>query len=173
MDSKTMRCRIGLFVVVMLLGMTGVSWAAGAALTGIDEGAYVLRIYQRVVSIGIQLLKHEEEWIFSLKKERPLDLERVVARYRSAREQMRSLRKRAAFLEKRLPSSDPRLAKIQSLKAKLPTILQGHRKNIVILNKLAGGKLSQVSTMMAQACEQVESPAAVGSFPVTTVDEGF
>lgn len=173
MDSRSRCNRIGIVLVVALLGLTSVSTAAAAAPTGIDEGAYVLRIYQRVVSIGIQLLKHEEEWIFSLKKERPLDLERVIARYRSAREQMRSLRRRAAFLERRLPSSDPRLAKIQSLKGKLPSILQGHRKNIATLNKLAGGKLSQVSTMMEQACEPVESPAGVGSFPVATIDDGF
>jgi len=165
--------QFGAVFVAVLLGIAVSSWSGGEPLPGADFGAYVLRIYQRVISIGIQLLKHEEEWIFSLKKSRPLDLERVVARYRSARGQIRNLRKRAIFLEKRIPSSDPRLAKIQSLKGKIPSILQGHKKNIVTLNNLSGGKLTQVTAMLDQACEQIEAPAAVGSFPVTTIDEGF
>ncbi|MBF0499436.1 MAG: hypothetical protein HQM09_04855 [Candidatus Riflebacteria bacterium] len=162
-----------LFFLLLIWIWTPALPTQAAASDTFDPGGYVLKIYQRVIALGASILEEERETIFRLKQGRPVDNERIISRYRSARNQIRTLRKIAISFEKRLSGSDPRIPKIQSLKLKIPYIIDGHKKNIAELNTLSGGKLGETTQFLENACGNLDDSTPVASYPIRSTTDGF
>ncbi|MBF0547977.1 MAG: hypothetical protein HQM08_26305 [Candidatus Riflebacteria bacterium] len=164
-----------IFCLLFLLGWPFFSEKcfAGPGNNTFDPANAVSKIYQRILAIGRHVLENDERIIIRLTKKRPVDYERVIARYRSARNQIVKLRRSANFLEKQILSSDPKLAKIHSQKARIPYINEAHKKNLAKLNELSGNRLAETGKLIESACETIDETGTVASFPVRTIDEAF
>ena len=160
-----------------LAGLIGPGPAVAAKPPGYDPekklGEYVHQLYQRALVVGKALLEAEEALIFRLEKKRTVDVKREVARFFSARRQIRSLRILAFHLEKRIPPGDPRLAKIQSLKGNIALVVQGHRKLAAKLNALAGDEIRKAAAEFEAACQEQPGEPASPTLPIRSLSDGL
>ncbi|MBI3038758.1 hypothetical protein HYY75_06890 [bacterium] len=134
---------------------------------------YVLKLYQRVLSIGQAILEFEEETIARLKSKHPIDSDSLVSRFLSGKSQIKALRKLARRFESRVSNSDPLFPKIQSLKERLISFLRRHRQNGEKLKELGGSKWIASFKGVDDAFSDGEIDPNCASFPVRTIDEQF
>ena len=161
-----------LLVIGLLLAATEVTAATPSTRKGQPLGLYAQRIYQRILALGASLLTFEKELIFRLEKKRPVDLEQAVSRFRSARDQIRRLRRLGVYLKRRLPPGDPYRPKIDSLAARLAYAVEAHRKNMATLKTLAPAEVIEAAQAVGEACEEKDHEEPV-QFPVRNMDEQF
>ena len=160
---------------LLLLGLAGPALAAdggGARPAAVDLGAYVARLYQRILALGTSIVDFENRLIFRLEQRRPVDFPRALARFRSAMRQILALRRTALVLEHRLPPGDPQRGAIETLKKRIPLIREAHGKSFARLKLLAGPQLAAADGMVGDACAEPPPPPPA-SFPVTSIDEQF
>jgi len=157
---------------VVLAHLLAVAPPAGAAERKGPDGAYVLRLYQRVLDVGNALLEHEQLVILRLEKKRPVDVIKAVARFRSARKQMRLLNRLARSLKKQLPGGDPYTSRIDDIKSGIKPIREAHRANMVRFKALAPADLVAAGNLIDDI-DPPESEDDEGNFPVGGLDEQF
>lgn len=145
-------------------------WAAPRP-TGSDPGEQVLQICQRINGIMQAVLDLERDLIFRLERGRPIDWQRMVARFASARRQIVGLRRLALRLEPRIPAGHPALAKIQSLKSQLRGAVKTHRERAAKIVAAGGEACRSAITQVDTACEHSEPAPDTVPFPVRSIDD--
>ena len=168
-----------------LRGRPGIRWGSLAALALVMvvltcrgslaaevDGPYVVRLYDRVVAIGEALLEFEKVVLFRLEKNRPLDVTRSVARFQSARDQMRRLRKMAKGLLKKLPPGAAPIAEVERRKARLQEIKAIHKANMAAIQARAPSEFAAAATLGDDAFAGDDEDTNQ-HFPIKTVDGEF
>lgn len=159
------------WLLLALWSLLAIGGPLGAAAPD-GRGQRVLQLYERVLMVGEALLEFEQVVLQRLERQRPVDVARAVARFRSARDQMKRLRKMARKMEKELPPGEPTLPAIEKWKARIPEFRTAHRSNMQRIKTLAPAEVSASGETVDEAWASDLEPDE-SEFPVRTVEEQF
>ncbi|MBF0409818.1 MAG: hypothetical protein HQM10_20925 [Candidatus Riflebacteria bacterium] len=118
---------------------------------------YVLRLYQRVISLGNIVLDFEDRMIFSYENHRPTDPKRDVARLKSGRRQIRNLFLLGRRLERKIPPSDSKFPQIQATREKIRYFINEHRKRITKLIALGGDEIINAAKAYENVADDLDT----------------
>ncbi|MBF0406538.1 MAG: hypothetical protein HQM10_04240 [Candidatus Riflebacteria bacterium] len=128
-------------LLALLISASGLWSASTTASLGqkMSVGDYVYNLMRRLVVIGGKLLEFEEHLIFRLEKRRPINRQKIEAKFTSARYSWWSLGREANALFPLVSASDPKRQEIISLRLERLALMNEHKANLARIKVLDPG----------------------------------
>lgn len=161
------------YVLVLLIALLLSIGTTGQAQEDTKDFQNILAsIYRRIMTIGVSLINYQQQLIFRLENDRPVDLSQAEKRIRTAGRQILLLRRLAIYVENNIIGDSNLHEDVLNVKQRLPILVKYFRNNMKKIRQLSDLSFESLSEFVEGSILEnvLEESSGVR---IKSIEEGF